>query len=455
MEGSLSLPIEILYCPECYSDLKQEGEKWSCSGCQFKSENINGIPWLIKNPQSTRIDWVNRFNSHMQRLYDQAVDSKHFAGQKDLMKLTKERLTQMGEAYVFQYQTLEKLLKPLGVQSHDNPAINDLTHSVLPAKQQAETYWDNLFRDWSWETDENKKHSDLVKNIFQPSEGATVAVLGSGSSRLAFDLHSAWNGVTTLAIDFNPLLFLAAKEMVEGKEIELFEFPLSPRDKSQHMIKQTLKAPSPNNTEDFYFLFADGTRPPLKDNSLDVVVTPWFLDILPQDADLVIREINRVLKPGGRWIYFGSYYFNSANPRLAYSKEELLHLISKDGFQVNKTEEMEVPYMQSPSSCQKRIENVLVFEAEKTKEVECFEFDDFRPPWIQDPDKAIPNQEAFASQAFINQLHFQVLTQVDGEKNLNDIAEFISTTYKLPKEEALESVRSFFIRLIEKGLFKA
>jgi ubiquinone/menaquinone biosynthesis C-methylase UbiE len=444
--------IDHVVCPLCQSDLQVSGATISCSQCDYQSFFINDIPWLFENPKTVAIDWTNRFNAHLQNLQNRYSTCQASLNDRSLMKLTRQRLQSLTEALQFQIKAINDLLQPLGVRSQPSSAVNDLTNSVLSAKQQAQTYGNNVFRDWAWSSQENKVHADLVGRSLTVRPDLNMAVLGSGAGRLTADLHNLWKCKKTVAVDINPLLTFISQKMTNGDSLDLIEFPASPLDSDHISVQQTLRAET--KTEGIDHLFADAAAPPLADQSMDLVVTPWFLDILPQDADYVIREINRILKERGHWIYFGPYFFDSAKETLAYSKEELLHLVQKDGFEIKNQDTCEIPYLQSPSSCQKRFETVLCFSARKIQDVDVFVEEVFRPPWLMDPSLAIPQNQDYARYAFINQLHLDILNSIDGQTSLNDLALRIHKQYRLPVDEALGSMRTFFATQIERGLFK-
>jgi hypothetical protein len=111
----------------------------------------------------------------------------------------------------------------------------------------------------------------------------------------------------------------------------LWEFPIAPRSISDHAVLQTLVAPSPVR-EGFHLILADVLRPPLLPESVDLVVTPWVVDILPENFQAFAARVNRLLKPGGRWVNFGSLAFSQPAAAARYSLEETLAIVMDSGF---------------------------------------------------------------------------------------------------------------------------
>jgi hypothetical protein len=116
-------------------------------------------------------------------------------------------------------------------------------------------------------------------------------VLGAGAGRLAYDLHQQLPADNTVALDFNPLLALVAARAVSGEGVELWEFPVAPRSIGDHAVLRTLVAPEPVR-DGFHLILGDVLRPPLVTGSIDVVVTPWVVDILPEDFRHFAARVN-------------------------------------------------------------------------------------------------------------------------------------------------------------------
>ena len=76
---------------------------------------------------------------------------------------------------------------------------------------------------------------------------------------------------------------------------------------------------------------ADALQPPFADGAFDTVVTPWFIDIIGEPFARVAARINLLLKPGGRWINFGSLAFSRAAHAERVSLEEVVELLPADG----------------------------------------------------------------------------------------------------------------------------
>src|SRR5690606_2131983 len=127
------------------------------------------------------------------------------------------------------------------------------------------------------------------------------------------------------------------------------EFPISPRTIEDHARLRRLATPAPAERPPSLVL-GDVLRPPFERGSLDAVLTPWLVDILPEDFPVLANRINEILKPGGRWVVFGSLAFAPPEHAGRYSPEECLAILRDAGFGEAGIAEHEIPYMCSPAS---------------------------------------------------------------------------------------------------------
>ena len=95
---------------------------------------------------------------------------------------------------------------------------------------------------------------------------------------------------------------------------------------------------------------ADALQPPFADGAFDTVVTPWFIDIIGEPFARVAARVNLLLKPGGRWINFGSLAFSRAAHAERMGLEEVRELLPPAGFAAFAVREDTMPYMRSPAS---------------------------------------------------------------------------------------------------------
>ena len=117
----------------------------------------------------------------------------------------------------------------------------------LPASQDLTSYYVNLHRDWAWGEDENEASFRLLAELASGHAAGTdagawapapVASHTTFTSRAAPEL--------TIGVDINPLLLLAARRIVNGAAVSLYEFPLAPRRIDDHAILRSWSRRSPS-----------------------------------------------------------------------------------------------------------------------------------------------------------------------------------------------------------------
>ncbi len=336
-----------------------------------------------------------------------------------LSALTRRRLEQQMKALDDHRNKLRRILEPVDIQSFANQLrilycapnatcrairASRLTTPIFIATGPGATL--RIPRAWH----EVKAISDDDKSL-----GKTL-VLGAGSCRLAYDIHMQLDTELCVAMDFNPLLLLIAKSVMEATTPELYEFPISPKSIDDFAVLRKLSAPE-TAKDDFKLVLGDVLRPPFGSAAFDTVVTPWIIDIVNEDLPVQAARINRLLKAGGRWINFGSLAFDHPDRARCYSTEETLEIIERTGFSKPAFREASIPYMCSPASRHGRQETVLTFAATKTEDVKPPSRHKALPDWIVTGKDPVPALQSFRSQAVSTQIHSFIMSLIDGKKN--------------------------------------
>jgi hypothetical protein len=273
-------------------------------------------------------------------------------------------------------------------------------------------------------------------------------VLGSGAGRLAYDLHQLLPFDVTVAVDFNPLLALVAACTVSGTGTQLWEFPIAPRSIGDHAVLRTLVAPSPVR-DGFHLLLADVLRPPLQAESVDLVVTPWVVDILPENFHAFAARVNGLLKPGGRWVNFGSLAFSQPEAAARYSLEETLAIVMDSGFAPPAAWEDEIPYMCSPASRHGRRELVVTIAATKETSVPRPARHRTLPDWLVGGTQPVPLLPDFQLQTMTTRIYSFIMGLIDGRRSVADMAKLLADQRLMTREEAEPAVRTFLTKMYE------
>lgn len=364
------------------------------------------------------------------------------------MKPRSSRLDLLEKAFRHNRDSLSQLFRPFFQQSsYDFDQLRALK-TQMPLQQQLMGYESNIFRDWAWKnTNENQASMDLLtKNFKRPPAGAKVLVLGAGAGRLTYDLHQHFDFASTIALDFNPFLLLIAAKMFRGEEVQLYDTPVVPKDESHVAVLETLKAPGPTKPG-LQTVFADALNAPFQNETFDLVLTPWFIDVIPLPFSELSKKINALLKPHGHWWNFGPFGFLQSPVSARPSSDEMMKSITGLGFQVEQQSKHWLPYLDSPASAQKRQELVFLFSAEKISACEPAKSFEPTADWILDFDKPIPLEPWLPQYRQANKAQFEILGLVDGKKSINQIAQEISQTHGIPQNDSIAGFLNLMTQL--------
>jgi len=437
-------------CPRCdKAPLTERVDGYRCDACKIDYPTVAGMPWLFAEPEATMGEWRNRLHFAIQRL---AADSQRMQGERKSIaddSLTAKRLDLQITAVDEHRNHLRRLLAPFDVQSSQTSVETYLAlRTRLPVDHGIATYYHNIHRDWAWGDTENRASLEQVSQVAGEMPLGDTLILGAGAGRLAYDIHRQLDVTRTVATDFNPLLMLVARTVTGGKELELYEFPIAPKSIEDFAVKRTLSAPEPVGGG-FHLVFSDVLRPPFGAGSFDTVVTPWLIDVVGDDLAIQAARINRLLRGGGRWINFGSLTFNDPDMARCYSAEEAVAIVEQAGFGKLATQEATIPYMCSPASRHGRQETVFTFAAEKHADVKAPERHKALPDWIVTGREAVPALPAFRNQAMSTRIYGFVMSMIDGQRTIEDMAELMAQQQLMSKTDAVPAIRRFLTRMYD------
>ncbi|MEJ2129802.1 MAG: methyltransferase domain-containing protein [Woeseiaceae bacterium] len=442
---------DLLACPRCdKTPLELSDGIYSCKACKIDFPSIDSIPWMFAEPQATLGEWRGRLQFALQKLSQESASLEAELADKNLRPLTKRRLERYRKATDSHRRSLQKLLQPVDVQSlHGNYESYLALRTRLPADQALNTYYANVHRDWAWGDDENKASMKQLRSVLHDSaELGNVLVLGAGACRLAYDLHMQMDCTTTVAMDFNPLLLLVAKAVINGDTLKMYEFPIAPKSLEDDAVLRTLSAPDVVR-DGFHLVLGDALRPPFAESSFDTVVTPWLIDIITEDFPVMAARINNLLKPEGRWVNFGSLAFSAPEHARRYSPEETKAIVAENGFSDPYVAEATIPYMCSPASRHGRQEKVFSFSAYKERDADKAPRHRALPDWIVTGKEPVPLTQSFRSQAMTTQIYSFMMSLIDGKRSIKDMAVVLEKQKLMSRDEAEPAIRSFLTKMFD------
>jgi hypothetical protein len=422
---------------------------WMCGACSSGYPVLGEIPWLFPDPRQALAEWRGRASLLTQYLASEAA-AMRAALPGTAVAATRRRLEHVAAGHDAQIERLRALLEPLGL---DQAGISEAAHQALgtrlPTEQGLTNYYVNLHRDWCWGEEENAGSLAALGAALGGLAGlGRTLVQGSGAGRLAYDLHAGGDAPLTVATDFNPLLLFAARELYAGRPVELYEFPIAPRGLLDGAVARTLTSPGPARAG-LELVAGDALQPPFADGAFDTVVTPWFVDIIGEPFARIAARINLLLKPGGRWVNFGSLAFSRAAHADRIGLEEALEMMPRAGFAAPAVRETTLPYMRSPASRHARIESTVTWVAEKTGAAEEHPRNRVWPDWLLQAEKPVPRTAAFEMRQVSSRVHAFLLALINGERSMRDMARVLVEQRLASAQEAEAQVRIFLTRLYE------
>ena len=442
-----NLPLELLCCPRCRGALSRAGTL-SCAACAVAFPEIAGIPWLFTEPALALGEWRARIHGFLAGLDAQAQRYRAALRDDVTRASTRNRLKLLAAACGDHARRLRALLAPVLA---DAPAAAPELYSALgmsvPTGQGLTSYYANLHRDWCWGDAENAAAYRILDTALGADPPGKTLLLGVGAGRLAYDLMQHRAPETLLAADLNPLFLHTVQRLFAGEQLELYEFPLAPRDAGSHALLRVLQAPAAAPAG-CHLVCADASHGPFAPGAFDTVITPWLIDIVDEDFATFAARISGWLKPGGRWVNTGSLSFASDNPARRYALEEVLEIVAAAGFAGTEPREDAIPYLCSPASRHGRLETVVTFAARRRDTVPLPAPPRRLPDWLQSADAPVPLLPELQSRQLELRVQAHVASLVDGRRSMRDVARVLVEQRLMAPEEAEPTVRSFLARLI-------
>lgn len=466
---------DVFACPASGESLKDAGHQ--LVGATFTYPKVSEIPWLFPDPKHVLANWRERADRLLQEYASEITDLKETI--KDASStLTKERLETIRTLKIQQLEMLKRILEPMKPGTKLSLPKKSAFGYRLPFSQGLLGYFPNIARDWGNGSEhaelENRKLFDTIlqalnaadstigdSNVGAGISSKRILVLGSGASRLAYDLAMQFPNSTVVALDLNPVLLLAAKSINDGEKLKAVTFSASPRDRMNPGGSVELVAPKGKATN-LKFVFADVYALPFQAETFDICITPWLVDILPRRFAELATSIRRVVRPKGHWINCGAWFFNFQNEADNISLKEAEEIGSSLGWNPLSSSLVETPYLQSPLDNHRRFETMTVFtwlklesaqEAHAGAAAQAPAIDD-RIEWIRNTSLPVPMLAPFTASAETYATKAWVLAQVDGKRSLKEIAAILMQQSGLEQDQAIDAVQSFFDRYLKDRRFR-
>ena len=444
MDASPDL-TQFVRCPACGASPSAGETSLDCASCGAVYPVHDGIPWLYRDVAGSRAQWAAKLQRFRTELLADLDELDAAIERDDLVDSTRERLARQRAGLERFGEQVMTLLAPFSFEHGEAGAV--LPTDRIPSAQHVTSYLDTAYRDWAWGQAEIDETMALAAPLV--GEGFTRAlVLGGGAGRFAWELAKRAPAATVVQLDLNPLLTRIGSLASVGESTpltELARFPLSVEDA---VVDQTLEAPSESANPPI-FLLGDAFAPPFADETFDLLVTPWFVDIVPEAFPSLAARLARRLAPGGRFVGFGPLSFERQGPADRLTPEEVADVLDASGWEVLQAGTETVRYLHSPHAMPRRNEEIFAFEARRPEALGDVAPFAFYPEWMTDPRKPIPADPRFESLRAERIFDVEILKCIDGRTTIEDLVVILASQYGLAEDRCRATVERFFARWFE------
>jgi uncharacterized protein YbaR (Trm112 family) len=452
----MSLPLvlpEFICCPGCQGSLEAVGlERLDCAECASVYPVFDGTPWLYRDVSGSRAQWAGKLQQFRMELLAEHGQLEMSAKEKDLLASTRERLSRQKAGLERLGQQIFGLLECFGFSHSEAGGV--IPADRIPSQQHVSSYLETVFRDWCWGNDEVRETlAQIVPHLGAPKAAANALVLGGGGGRLSLELARLGRWESVVQLDLNPLLTRIGQKVANGETLNLTELPRFPLGLDHVAVDQQLIAPQQSGAESaaLYFLLGDVFAPPFARECFDLLVTPWFVDILPASFRRIAVRLGSLLNEGGRWTSFGPLSFESVEAQDRLTAEEMTEALEEAGFEVLHAGFERVSYLHSPHGMTRRGEEIFVFSAVRREARSVDEEQGFYPSWMTDGALAIPAAPEFEQLRAERTFDLEILKCVDGRASIDDIVSLLSNRFGLEPDRCRNTVNRFFIGRFEGG----
>ncbi len=360
-------------CPACNYEItavQPEDDELICSVCASRFPVFNNsFPIFIPHAHNYLANYLLTLEKKKRELLSEiesiTTDFKYID----------EHTNKLDNVVVFKQQEItdleilqDKIYSLVNTENVVNQVGKDAMVGYIDTKQY-------LARDWCGFPESEREIDTIVssikKELAQYAQSFEKAILpGCGLSRLSYELSDILNEIHSFDYSLSMIHEIDAL-LKKGKNFKLYnsknilsttELVKTCHADCESIFKNDLA--TQKSMDKIIYYVGDAQQIPLKDNSVDVIISIYFTDLIPLKN--YIREFNRVLKRDGIFLHFGplDYHFESIKDRV--SLEEIFLSLSNNGFDVNKNYQL-IPttHLKDETLSFKKYNNILFSAVKK------------------------------------------------------------------------------------------
>ena len=334
----------IWRCLHCRSPLAEGALELHCTHCGKAYPVIGDVPILVREPRA----YLRSELSHLIRAARDARQRRELldGNQADagLTAVSLERHRDVMNAEIAQIDTLLTLLEPVAHMLRKVGAGDDESMTVRRSGWQFDSLIPYLLRDWTNNAElraASQAIGTALRNILPEPSDKTIVLAGCGAGGLLPEISAGFRRV--LGFDLALAIIAAARHLLDGRTLDL-ALPRTIRATGNVSLRRR----DGSSESHIDILAMDAFDMAFADDSIDCVITSFFLDLIPDPRSLA-REIHRVLCRNGIWINYGP-----SGPLKAlwrFDQAECAAFLESAGFTVMQTEAHRSTYLDISHDC--------------------------------------------------------------------------------------------------------
>lgn len=417
--------LEFLRCPN-------SGERLSLKEDELHSSYhvypiIEEIPWLFENPEQEFISWSGKITNYIKQ-EEERITSIKSVSSIEPNKDTKQRLEKIYEGLDFNLSVLKNKLSIF--QLEDLPIVDNSSQQII-------SYFKLLFRDWSWGDKEINIYKEFIlKN--ESFKNKKILILGAGACGLSYELAKACPSSNFFSLEHNPLLSIYSKTILESKALDLYEVNLFPKNFKNSSVKRSLKASE--ELSNHHLVLSSFPNIPFEKDSFDVIISPWFLDILNMSFSLALEKATKFLKSDGNFLFIGPSNIHSPYFTNQYTSSEIVNEFN-DYFINTKSQVEQVDYLNSPIDTQKRVEDILFIHASKLKLRKTVKKSEVQKEEILNYNDKLITYKA------TTETFYRILKHINKTTNKDELSTILINEFGFNKQESLHYAGIFITKI--------